>query len=117
VEALGVVAVEELLRVAGPDRVEVEPVAGELDLARRALAVLRLQHELVLAALVGEVGDGLAVRAPRRGALVDAGCVRQVADVALLGRYGDDLAAELDGRPRPTRGGADVPDVPRPLGV
>ena len=54
--------------------------------------------QLVLAARVGEVRDRLAVRRPRRAALVNAGGVGQVARVALLGRDGDDLAAELEHR-------------------
>ena len=82
---------------------EVEPAAAELDLLRLALAVCGASMQLVLAALVGEVGDRLAVRRPGRVALVDAGGVGQVARVALLGGDGDDLAAELDRGPRAAR--------------
>ena len=53
---------------------------------------------------------------PGRGPLVNAGRVGQVPRVALLGRDGDDLAAELDDGPRPARRDADVADVLRPLG-
>ena len=53
--------------------------------------------------LVREVGDGLAVGRPGRVALHDARRSRQVPDVALLGRDGQDLAAGLEHGPGAVR--------------
>ena len=62
-----------------------------------ALPVGLGDDELVLAALVGEIGDPLAVRAPHRRALRHAGCSREVARLAVLRREGPDVAAGLRG--------------------
>ncbi len=95
-----VVGEAELLRVGRPLRPGVEAGALERDPPRRALAVLGGEDEPVLAALVGEPGDPLAVRRPRRRAVVDGRGVRDVPVVALLAREGHDLAAELESDPR-----------------
>jgi len=57
---------------------------------------LRDDVDLVLAAGVGDVGDPLAVGRPDRRAVVDAGGAGQVADGALLGRDGEDVAAGVE---------------------
>ncbi len=92
----GVVGEDDLLSVGREDEVVVETRARDLDLPRRAPAVLRAHDELVLAALVGDVGDLLAVRRPGGRALVRGGRLREVAGIALFGRNGHDLAPELE---------------------
>src|SRR5687767_3298816 len=48
---------------------------------------------------------------------MDAGRVGQVADRPLLGRQGDDLAAEVERHPRAVRGQTDRADVLEPLAL
>ena len=52
--------------------------------------------ELVLAGPVREIGDPLAVRRPGRIPFTGGGGVGEIADVALLGRDGEQLAPRLD---------------------
>src|SRR4029077_10322998 len=91
-----VVEVAEALRVRRPARALVVAGPAEGEVAALAVPVLRREHELVLAALVREPGDRLAVRRPDGVALVRAGRLRQVAWVTLLGGHGHDLAAEAE---------------------
>src|ERR1051325_8918649 len=67
---------------------------GLLVLGRQAVG--GPQPQLVLAALIGEVADPLAIGGPRRAALEGAVGAGQVADHALLGRGGPQVAAGLD---------------------
>ena len=76
--------------------IEIAWLGTEVDDRGRLEAGLIVQVELVLAGGVGEVGDGLAVRAPGGVALGYAGGLGQVAGVALLGRDGEDLAVRLE---------------------
>ena len=103
----GLVAVEDALGVRRPLQVGLEGavVAGEL--ARLALAVGLSHPQLVLAALVAEVGDPAAIGAPGGAALGAAVAAGQVARRAVLGRQRPDVAA---GRDRgPLTAGRDAP--------
>ena len=104
----GRVAEQEVLAVGRPvdlDAVDIGPL-GELLLL--ALAVGAAQVDLVLAAPIAQVSDLLAVGRPDCFAFVDAGGGGQIADVALLGGHGEDVAA----------GGEDGPlGVGRHIGV
>ncbi len=113
VEALRVVDVRDLLAVGRPDRRPVEAGPRDLEDARLAFAVLGGDVQRVLAGGVGEVGDLPAVRRPRGAALVRPGGARQIARVPFLARHGDDLAAELEHRPRAGRRERGVADVAR----
>ncbi len=93
------VGVEQLLRIGRPRRRVVERRLVEGDFARRADAVLRFDHQLVFAGFVAEVRDPLAVGRPGRRALGGRARVGDVADVALLRRDGEDLAARFGDDP------------------
>ena len=75
----------------------------ELDLARRAEALLRPDHQAVLAARVGEPGDLLPIGRPDGRALRRPRAPRQVARITLLGGDGEDFTASGEQRARPTR--------------
>src|SRR3954467_165099 len=78
--------------------------------ARLSFAVLCGDEQLVFAALVREICDAGPVGRPDRRALVDAAGLRQIADVTLLRRDRDDVAAEVEdgaGPGRRERGGPD----------
>src|SRR5690606_7923468 len=117
VDAQRVVEVGDPLRVWRPDGVAVEPFARDLDRARFSLAVLAPDVQLILSALVGEPGDRPAIRAPCRIAIVDAGGVRQVANVSLLAGDGDDLAAIPEQRTRARRRQRRIADPARAADV
>ena len=95
-EREGVVREDELPAVGREDEVAVEAGAGNLEPPRRAPSILRADDDPVLAALVRDVGDLLAVRRPRGRRLVDGDRFREVPGIALLGGHGHDLAAELE---------------------
>ena len=96
-QAQVLVGVCDVLGVGRPGGVVEEAGLGaEVDDRGRLEAGLVVQVELVLAGGVGEVGDGLAVRAPGGIALGDAGGLGQVAGVAFLGRDGEDFAVRLE---------------------
>ncbi len=87
----------DLLAVGGPEGIIEERRRGaESDAAGFAGAVLRCQMQRVLAGGVGQPirqpGEGLAVRGPGRIAVGSRRGVGQVADVALLGWHGEDVA-------------------------
>ena len=86
---------QELLRVRRPRGRVVERRVLEGDLAWRRQAVLRLDHQRVLAGPVTEVRDVLAVGGPGRLALGRRARVGQVPDVALLRGHRENLAAGL----------------------
>src|SRR5215212_12250609 len=65
----------------------------ERDLAWRREPVLRLDDEFVLTRLIAEIRNKLTVRRPRRIALGRAARVREIAHVAFVCRYREDLAA------------------------
>jgi hypothetical protein len=90
------VGVGDVLGIGRPGgAVEVAGVGTEVDDHGRLVAGLVMEVELVLAGGIGEVGDGFAVGAPGGIALGDTGGLGEVADVALLGRDGKDLAVGL----------------------
>src|SRR5438874_12414375 len=92
-EVKSLVAVGNLPAVRGPGWGVVETGRfAEVDLTHLAHAVLASKMEGVLAGRVGEVGDRLTVRGPGGIPLGNTGRVRQIADVALLGGNGEDLA-------------------------
>src|SRR6476619_1882244 len=62
------------------------------------MTVLRGELQLVLTALIGEVGDLRAVGRPSGRPFVRARGVREISRIALLDRYGDDLAAIFKSR-------------------
>src|SRR5207245_1680744 len=92
---------------------------AEGNLLYLAPALLVAEVELVLARLVGEIGDLFAVGRPGRIALGDGGSVGQVADLALLGRQRQDLAVSLvnEERHRPVAVGKEVDLAADPHGV
>src|SRR5262249_16933822 len=90
------------LAVRRPHGRLVEAGAAQRVGLRLALAVGRADVEPVLAALVGEVGDRVAVGRPGGGAVVGAGRVGEVARVGLLGGPGGEVAAGA-GRPPAAR--------------
>ena len=114
-ERQGVVRQDDLLSVGRKDELVVEARAGNLDLLRRSFAVLRADDDFVLAALVRDVRDRLAVRRPRGRALVEGRRAREVAGVALLGGHGHDLAPELERGARAGRGERRTADPLRAL--
>ena len=89
------VRVEQLLRVRRPRRGVVVRRLRQRDLARRAEAVRLFEHQPVLAGLVAEIRNVLAVRRPRRIPLRRPARLREVPDVALLHRDREDLAARF----------------------
>src|SRR5688572_4367543 len=68
----------------------------ERDLARRRQSVLRFDYELVLARLVTEVRNKLAVWRPCRTAFGRTTRVRKVANIALLRRNREYLTTRFD---------------------
>ncbi len=98
-QALHAVRPEQLLAVGRPDGLVLVVVAVLRHLDRRALAVLRLDPDLVLAGPVRDVGDPAAVGRPLRVALVHAGGLRQVPRRAVLGGHGEHVAARAEERP------------------
>src|SRR5881396_864472 len=74
----------------------------EFDLARRAEALLRPDHQAILAACVGKPGDLLPIGRPDGRALRRPRASRQVTRIALLGGDGEDLTAGGEQRARPT---------------
>ncbi len=90
---------QQLLAVRAPGEVLVPDPRTLGQLGRLALAVRRPEVDLVFTAGVREVGDPLAVGAPGRIPLADAGGAGEVADLPLLGRHGEDVAAGLEQGP------------------
>src|SRR5579883_2946483 len=90
------IGIDEPLGIGRPGGRVVVAVAGEGDRARRRETVLRFDDKLILAGAVAEIGDVLAVRGPGGIALGGAGRMGEIADIALFGGYGEDLAAGLD---------------------
>ena len=89
--------------VRRPRRRGVEALRRQRDRARLGRADLIADHQLVLAAGVRQPRDLGAVGRPDRAAIVRAGTLRQIAEVALLGRDGDDLAARAESGARASR--------------
>src|SRR5262245_41240607 len=90
----------EVLSVGRPGGRKEEGRVGDRDLARLTESILGSDHELVLAALIGEPGDGLSIGRPDRIAI---GCSRrtgEVAPIAFLDRNSEDLAPSLKQRAR-----------------
>src|SRR5207245_2356213 len=88
-----------LFGVRRPDRgIVVRGAVVELELLPLPVSVLRPEVELVLAALVGEIGDPTAVGRPGRVALGGAGAVGDIANIPLLGGDGEDFPAGLEDR-------------------
>ena len=76
--------------------VVVAGVGAEVDDGGGLEAGLVAEEELVLAGLIGEVGDGFAVGAPGGVALGGAGGVGEVAGVSFFRGDGEDLAVGLE---------------------
>ena len=96
--------VGDLLAVGRPPGRRVEGwLVIEPDLPRRLHAQRVADVQLVFAALLGEVGNPLSVRRPRRIALHYPRRCGEVSRVALLGRHGEDVAASLEQGSRPGR--------------
>ena len=87
----------DLLAVRRPVGRVAEPGAERGDLRFRPGAVGRPQRQLVLAAAIAPVRDGLSVRRPSRVPLGDARRAGHVDDRAELGRHGEDIAARFEG--------------------
>ena len=97
VDGTGLVGDDDVLRIGCPRDARAEAGAVLGDLAGLALAVGRHGPELVLAGGIAEVGDGLAIGAPRRAALEDAVGAREVAWRAVLRRRRPDVTARDHG--------------------
>ena len=94
-EAHGIVGKRDFLAVGRPDERIIKAGPVEFVPLGLALAVLAAHIELVLPGFIGDIGNGFAVRRPDGRPLVGARGVGEVAEVAFLGRDGDDLAAKL----------------------
>ena len=109
-DAVRLVDEQDAVVVRAPLQVEVEAGAAEL-VDRRLLAAQAVTDvKPVLAAVVAEIRDALAVVRPGRAALVDARRAGDVARVAVLAGERDDLAARLEGRPLAVGGDGRVAD-------
>src|SRR4029434_6906074 len=71
---------------------------AEIDLADLAEAALIADMQVVFARLVGEIGDKFSVGRPRGITFDNVGRVRQIADIAFLGRHRQYLSANTENR-------------------
>src|SRR5262249_32081354 len=110
-QPLLLVAEGELGRVGRPDGREGPDVEAVRHLPLGPRAVLRADVELILARAIAVVGDPPAVGRPRRVALAYALRVREVADLALLGRDGEELASRREDGARTRRRDVEAVDV------
>ena len=90
------IAVEQLGAVGRPGRRVVARGRVEQNLPRRRDAVLRLDHQPVLARRVAEIRHVFAVGRPGGLAVGRGARRREIAHVALVGRYREDLTAGFD---------------------
>src|SRR6266850_6259074 len=79
----------------------------------RSHAVLLAYLQLVLAGLVGEIADPFSIRRPGWIAIRDRRAVREIADVSLVGRNGEDLPPGLCDHAYARRRQAEVAKTPR----
>src|SRR5207244_12457104 len=77
----------DALPVGRPVRGMEERRPLEPDFARRAEALLRADHQPILAARVREPGDLLSIGRPEGGALRGPGAAGEIARIALLGGH------------------------------
>ncbi len=95
-ELIGFVPVQKLLAVRRPCWAVAINAAIGSD-ARRFAAHLRARVQLILAGLIRKKRNGLSVWRPRRIEFMNAGSIRaQVADAAMLGGHGENVAARFD---------------------
>ncbi len=98
VEAVGAVGKGQLFRIGRPLGRKAPRVAVTGHLARLAAAVLGADVDLVLAGGVRQVGNPLAVRGPGDADFARCRRAREIADLAVLGRRGEDFAAGAEHR-------------------
>ena len=107
------VGVRDLLAVGRPPwGIEEGWRLAQVELAHGAEAVGASHVQRVLAGLVGEPGDPLTVWRPGRIAVGDRGASRQVPDVALLRRHGQDLTVRFEEDTLAGRGKGGMQDLP-----
>src|SRR5258708_6540126 len=95
-ELIGFVPVQKLLAVRRPCWAVAINAAIGSD-ARRFAAHLRARVQLILAGLIAKKRNGLSVWRPRRIEFMNAGSIgAQVADAAMLGGHGENVAARFD---------------------
>ncbi|OPZ80024.1 MAG: hypothetical protein BWY77_01257 [bacterium ADurb.Bin431] len=83
-------------------------VATAGNLAGSALALLAEEPDFVFAAAIGDGSDPASVRRPGAAAFVNAGCGGEVADLAVFGRDGEEVAAGAEEGALAVRGDFEV---------